>query len=949
MTKEEAKLKITELVEKYHKLTHKEIKDFNEAATKQAFIEPMFRALGWDFEDIKEVSPEENASNGRVDYAFKLNNVSQFYIEAKSLKADLNRVDYVKQAVSYSYARGVTWAILTDFETLRVFNALKSTPFISLSCADYIKNFDDVYLLSKQAFNEDALNIKAQAYGAIPPFIPIEKRLFKQLSVWRENLFNEIYRYNEDKKIEREQVDSIIQKLFNRLIFMRTAEDRKIEENGLRALLNQWKSGGSKGYLIKPLRALFNEYEGYYDSELFSHHLLDEDIFIDNESLQPVLEGLYEIPDSLASYNFNDIDADVLGAVYEQYLGHIAEVVKQQIQKAQTKMALGFETPTFTMTDKKERRKEHGIYYTPKIITDFIVKETVGRYLQENAGYPDKLLNVRILDPACGSGSFLIRAYDELLTNRAAILGKPVDKLDQWERLPVLTNSIFGVDLDKQAVEVARLNLLLRSLAHREPLPYLGNNIKNGNSLISGTDEELEKFFGADFASQRPFNWQDEFSSVMDKGGFDIVIGNPPYIRQEQLSLFKPLWQKTFQCYDGVADIYVYFFERGLQLLKEGGYLAYISPNKYFRSGYGKKLREYLSTKTTIEQIIDFGDAPIFEATTYPSIIILRKSSSNQNRVRIYAWRSEQPLDNFSSDVESNSSAINQKELTADGWHLESPTTLRLLEKLHKAGKPLGEYVDGKFYYGIKTGLNEAFVVDQITRDHLIAECSASAEVLNPVLRGKDIKRWGVNFGEQYLIKIESSENAIHPWSNKPDAEAEQIFASIYPAVHAWLNSYRKGLMERDDQGKYFWELRSCKYWHEFELPKIVWGNLAVEPKFAFAQSGFYLTAPANIIVSDSKYLLGVLNSRVMQYLVSQSAAERQGGYLEYKPMYISPLAIPEQPKNEDISNLVNTILIAKSKDPKADVIKLEHQIDLLVYKLYGLTPEEIKLVEEQV
>jgi type I restriction-modification system DNA methylase subunit len=580
MTKEEAKQKIAELVEKYQKLTAKEIKGFNEEATKQAFIQPMFRALGWDFENTNEVSPEEHASNGRVDYAFKLNNVSQFYIEAKSLKADLNREDYIKQSVSYSYARGVIWAVLTDFESLRVFNALQNKPFISLSCLEYLNHFDDVCLLSRQAFTDNELNKKAQAYGAMPPFIPIEKRLFKQLSQWRENLFNEIYRYNPEKKLEREQVDGMIQKLFNRLIFIRTCEDRRIEENGIRALLNQWKTGGSKGYLSKPLRALFKEYEGYYDSELFSHHLLDEDIFIDNESLQPVLEGLYEIPGSLASYNFNDIDADVLGAVYEQYLGHIAEAIKQQAKNAQTRMSLGIETPTFTLADKKEHRKEHGIYYTPKYITDYIVKETVGRFLQENAGYPDKLRNLKIIDPACGSGSFLIRAYDELLNYHANELKKPVHELDQWERLPILTNNIFGVDLDKQAVEVARLNLLLRSLAKREPLPYLGNNIKNGNSLISGNEAELKKYFGDNWKDKNPFNWDDEFKDIMKNDGFDVVIGNPPYV---QLSLeenlpegLKDYLLNTYGSSMGRLNTFGFFIKRGIELLKDGGYLGFI-------------------------------------------------------------------------------------------------------------------------------------------------------------------------------------------------------------------------------------------------------------------------------------------------------------------------------------------------------------------------------------
>lgn len=307
----------------------------------------------------------------------------------------------------------------------------------------------------------------------------------------------------------------------------------------------------------------------------------------------------------------------------------------------------------------------------------------------------------------------------------------------------------------------------------------------------------------------------------------------------------------------------------------------------------------------------------------------------NQNNTRIHTWNPNDQIDKFSSLVTFSSSTIDQKELTADSWRLESKATLRLLEKLRKAGKPLGEYVNGKFYYGIKTGLNEAFVVDQTMRDSLIAENPSSAEVLKPLLRGRDVKRWGVEHQDLWLIFTRRG-----------------VDIKKYPAIEKYLAQYKTQLMPGIEGGRkpgsYEWyEIQdNIAYWQEFEQPKITWGNLAVEPKFAFAQAGFYVCAPANIIVSDSKYLLGVLNSRVTQYLVSQSAAERWGGYLEYKPMYISPLAIPEQPKNENISNLVNIILTTKAKDPQANVSKLENQIDQLVYQLYDLTPEEIALVE---
>lgn len=950
MTKDESKSKVIDLVKKFNTLDSSKIKNFNEAATKQGFIQPLFEALGWDFTDTDEVSPEDNTSNGRVDYAFKLHGVSQFYVEAKPFKEDVHDPKHIKQAVSYAYNKGVTWAVLTNFQSLRVFNAEKTEPFISFACDQYESDFDRLWLLSKESLTTGLLNKEAVKWGALPIPLPIEKRLFGKLREWREILFNQIFRYNDKFGLKPEQVDEIIQKLFNRLIFIRTAEDRGIEEKGLLARLHQWKTTGSKGKLLDTLRQLFKEYDGYYDSELFDQtlqHLIDNSgIFVQNDVIESILTGLYDIQGSWANYNFNDIDADVLGAVYEQYLGHVAEVIKQRAKEAQAKMELGIETPTFTLTAKKERRKEHGIYYTPKFITDYIVRETVGRFLRENAGYPNKLHNIKILDPACGSGSFLIRAYDELLRYRANELKKPVDKLDQWERLPILTNSIFGVDLDKQAIEITRLNLLLRSLAHREPLPFLGDNIKQGNSLISGTDEELEKYFGNKWQSHHPFNWHDEFSDVIGKGGFDIVIGNPPYIRQEQLSEFKPLWQKGFECYDGVADIYIYFFERGLQLLKEGGILAFISSNKYFRSGYGKKLREYLSTKTTITQVIDFGDSSIFEATSYPSIIVLCKSPPNKNKTRIFVWKPNEQIEKFSTIVDSNSSTINQKELTADGWRLESKSTLHLIEKLNKAGKPLGEYVNGRFYRGVLTGLNEAFVINRLTRNHLVDAHPSSTKVLKPLLRGKDVKRWNVNFAEQYLIKIESSENVTHPWSGKANDEAEKVFASTYPAIYEWLNIYRKGLTTREDQGKYFWELRACKYWHEFEGTKIIYPDIAQNSEFAFDDCNYYLVNTLYLMPTDKLWLLGILNSKVIYWLYTKISSQIRGGFVRFIAQYVSQIPILEPKATNNFEKLVKRIISTKAKDPKADVSKFEKQIDQLVYQLYKLTDEEIAIVE---
>lgn len=213
--------------------------------------------------------PEEKVSKGRVDYAFKLNGVAQFYVEAKSLKADLTNPDYVKQTVTYAYNKGVTWAMLTNFEGLRLFNAQKSTPYINLSYQDYIPRLDKLWLLSRDSLEKGLLNKEAAQDGVLPLSVPIEKRLFNQLCQWREDVYNQLSGYNEN--LSPAHIDQAIQRLFNRLIFIRTCEDRNIEERRLLAAVHQWQSGGhKKNKLAEMLRQIFHEFDNYYDSELFA-------------------------------------------------------------------------------------------------------------------------------------------------------------------------------------------------------------------------------------------------------------------------------------------------------------------------------------------------------------------------------------------------------------------------------------------------------------------------------------------------------------------------------------------------------------------------------------------------------------------------------------------------------------------------------------------------------
>jgi len=615
-SKQESLQEITELVDRYQSLTSIGIKGYSEADTRRVFIIPLFSALGWDVYSREEVAEEVKAAIGRVDYVFRLHGVSQFYLEAKPLRADLSRPEYVKQAITYAYNKGITWAVLTDFEGLQVYNAQTGRLFIKLSYDNYLTDFDDLWLLSKESFQTNALNEKAEKYGALPPRLGIEQRLYTQLRQWREELFNQLHLHNAHLSVS--QIDEVIQRLFNRLLFIRNCEDRQIEEKVLLGAVNEWRGGGRKGEFIERLRHIFHDFDGYYDSDLFAYHLTDE-VFIEGTTIEHIISGLYEIPSGMASYDFSIIDADVLGVVYEQYLGYVAAIVKQRAREAQARMDLGIPTETtYELTAKKQRRKEHGIYYTPKFVTDYIVKETVGRFLEERNH--NEILNMKILDPACGSGSFLIRAYDELLNYHADKRGKPVSELDQWERRAILLGNIFGVDLDMQAIEIARLNLLLRSLARRETLPSLADNIRQGNSLISGTEEELKKYFGDTWRDKKPFNWEEGFEDIMANGGFDVVIGNPPWGGDidEDLGYFHARYPATTQEH---TDSFKLFIEANLRLVCNGGLVAMIIPNTLLRQ---RRLRDARSLllQNQILALVDLGE-DVFKGVVAPSCIFV--------------------------------------------------------------------------------------------------------------------------------------------------------------------------------------------------------------------------------------------------------------------------------------------------------------------------------------
>lgn len=490
--------------------------------------------------------------------------------------------------------------------------------------------------------------------------------------------------------------------------------------------------------------------------------------------------------------------------------------------------------------------------------------------------------------------------------------------------------------------------------------------------------------------------WMFGLASKNHDGVFDVVIGNPPYVRQEELKNqtvigsdgkpqpLKDALKGQYECFTGTADLYVYFFERSLQLLLPGGVLSFITSNKYFRAAYGEKLRTYLRWATKPTAVLDFGDAPVFTSIAYPAIVVAQKTrhvdkgqlpaSSGPMGIlhaknapphewesRVMTWAPGPDIREFPDIFERDAFALAQADLKPDGWRIENPIRLRLLERLRKAGKPLGDYVEGRFYRGVLTGLNEAFVVDRATRDRLISEHKSSAEVLKPFLRGRDVKRWRCEFADRYLIKIESSENKTHPWSDKSERDAERSFDKTYPAISDFFNQKdrRKALIDRYDQGRFFWELRSCDYWQAFPQPKIVFPDIAPSAQFSWDDQSMYLVNTSYILLAPI-WVLSVLNSVAIQFFYTKTSNAIRGGYLRYIRQYVEQIPIPATSSAQQTicGRLVESLIWLHSPDVKKTkeaptglmIAYLEQWLNGLIYELFfpgELHTRKLKLFAE--
>jgi len=983
-SKENAYLQLQILISRFQEqLNSYRSGEYNETLTRRDFIDPFFKALGWDIDNsqgyaeaYREVIHEDKVKVGGAtkapDYSFRLPGGKRlFFVEAKKPRVDVkNDIQPAYQVRRYGWSAKLPVSIITDFEEFAVYDCTrKPSPTDGaavsrvryLTWKDYLAEFDFLWdTFSKERVLKGSFDTFVQSDTAKKGTATVDREFLLSLDEWRKTLAVSICKSNAN--LGDEEINFAVQATLNRLIFLRIAEDRGIEPYG------NLKSVIDKNDTYGKLLELFFRADEKYNSGIFDlrKDMITPFMKVDSKTIGGILSELYY---PVCPYEFSVLSVEILGSAYEQFLGKVIRVTEGHHVKIE---------------EKPEVRKAGGVYYTPQYIVDYIVQQTVGKKVEGKS--PDEISSLRIVDPACGSGSFLLGAYQFLLdhyrewfmAHSRPSRGKkeqpltPDGFLTTAEKKRILTTHIFGVDIDTNAVEVTKLSLLLKCLEgetqasiqqqfalwNERVLPSLDDNIRSGNSLIALDFYVLELDFGEP-RKIKPFSWEKSFPTVFAQGGFDVVIGNPPYVRQELLGDQKTYFRQKYKVYHGVADLYTYFFERGLGLLKERGLFGIIVANKWMRAGYGEPLRKWLKSQN-IQQIIDFGDLQVFQcATTYPCIFISGKRRV-ESAIEITAVKTLM-FDSLPGYVAEHHVTIDQSSLEDADWNLGSETEQQLLAKIRSAGIPLGEYVKGKIYRGVLTGLNEAFVIDAATRDRLIAEDPRSADVIKPFLAGRDIKRYREPKSDKFLIFTKRG-----------------IDINAFPAIKNHLLQFKKQLMPRPKDftgekwpgrkpGSYKWyEIQDAvDYYGEFEKPKIIYPNILSKPEFVFDDSCWYTNQKCFIIALVDKYLLGILNSKLNLYLFEKYLPKLRGGF--YEPSYIFFKSFPI--KKPDLSNENETSLHAaiianvdlmlqlnreldaatlpdRREQLKARIGHTDEKIDRMVYRLYGLTEEEITIVE---
>ncbi|MCT7515478.1 BREX-1 system adenine-specific DNA-methyltransferase PglX [Aliarcobacter cryaerophilus] len=878
------------------------------------------------------------------------------------LKAqDTKNLDKIEtQAFNYHASHSNSkYIIISNFDELR-FYVDKKTAYekFNLFTLNY-EEFKKLHLLiSYESIKDDIpLKLKEKTNSFEQD---ISKKLYKDFSNFRTALFENIVKNNlgnealassllNGEALNQQTLLRLTQKLCDRIIFILFAEDRDLlRANMIKEIREEFINQKFTNYSLYDIYKFYFEAINkgndklqipQYNGGLFATDLLLDSLIIDDF----ILDENVQI---LSNYDFaSEISVNILGHIFEQSLTDLEE------------LQANIDNVNFDKT--KSKRKKDGVFYTPEYITRYIVENTLGKMCSEKREelqigsetlvspsnpkkltkqeqqtkdnlqeYKKWLLNLKILDPACGSGAFLNQALEYLISehknlqNDLALMGDLFASYMVEEE--ILEHNLYGVDINEDAVEIAKLSLWLRTAKRGRPLTKLADKIVCANSLL-----------------EMPFS----------ENSFDVVIGNPPYVRQEAIKEQKEALSKIYKVANGTADLYVYFYELALNMLKPNGLKGFICSNKFFRAKYGENLREYILQNTTILQIADFNGVKIFEDATVDSAITIfqKQKADNNSTFKVV-------------DVDLiNSYLMKQRDLTKTSFSFSNPKELAIKQKIEKIGIPLKEW-DISIYRGILTGFNEAFIIDENTKNELIKKDFKSVKIIKPILRGRDIKKYEVNFANLYLINSH----------NNPPVNIEN-----FPAIKEHLDQYYDSLEKRGDKGLTPYNLRNCTYLEEFKKEKIFWAGMSSENNFLFTSNELFINDKGFMLTGKSlKYILALLNSKTCFYYYKIDGIRLATGW-EFKKFKVEEIPIPkiDEESQKPFIKLVDEILEAKQKIKdykplldeaiknnnfdreialKKELENLENicttnekTIDQMVYKLYDLTLDEIKIVED--
>lgn len=1014
--------------------------EFKEAQVRQQFIDPLFAALGWDVantagyaEAYKEVIHEDALKIGgetkAPDYSFRIGGNRKFFVEAKKPAVLIkDHPEPAYQLRRYSWSAKLPLGILTDFQEFAVYDTrVKPAPTDKASAArlfycrydELEKHWDFIAgTFAKEAVLKGSFDKYAAATKGKRGTATVDDAFLGEIETWRDRLARNLALRN--PALDVRGLNFAVQRIIDRLVFLRIAEDRGNEPFGqLQALL-----AGPKIY--PRLVEIFEKADYRYNSGLF-HFAQDADcaetpdtltpgLAIDDAVLKDILGSLY-YPQS--PYVFTVLPAYILGHVYEQFLGKVIRLTEGHQAKVE---------------EKPEVRKAGGVYYTPQYIVDYIVQKTVGPLVQDAT--PKRIETLAVLDPACGSGTFLLGAYDYLLgwylrhysenapekwakqgriyetaPNAHLALGAPSSSsaLEQgtplaqaatppaarsWalttaERKRILLAHIHGVDIDAAAVEVTKLSLLLKVLEgeRREfqgrtremaaVLPDLSRNIQCGNSLI-GHDFYAQPDLPALDAEAKyklnTFEWKDGFPAVMKRGGFDAVIGNPPYIRIQTMTETSPesvgyLSSRYKSAAAGNYDIYVCFVERALELLNKDGLSGYILPHKFFNAEYGDPVRRLIAQNSALSDVVHFGAEQVFEgATTYCCLLFLSSTPRPA-----FAYTDVRSLDAWRKNQISFTGTIPSSELKRDSWNFAVGPDAKLITRLRSHAPKLGDLAD--IFVGLQTSADKVLILDVVSRGKkrltlfsksLNEAVEIEPDFLRPLLSGAEVQGYAHLVTEQVIL---------FPYSVKNETASLlslDLIAKAAPLTAAYLLKNQKTLEDRES-GKF-----KGNDWHRFgrsqnlgiqERPKLCVPRLVDRLCASLDAKGAYfldnvdvggVTLKPSASQLDLRYIQGLLNSRLVGWFFPNVSAPFRGGWMSANRQFLSqvPIALPKDKAAHDkLVVCVDAMLAlhraqaaAQSPHEKESLAKqitaTDRQIDALVYQLYGLTPDEIALVE---